>query len=607
MISNFRSFVKAVNDDVPNVSNVPNVPMRVTDKSSCPCENAVVRIMNTPSQPTPLGPCVVGLSCGSGFISYEATQKFYDVYGKCNKWVAVTNHHVVGNATTVMCNFHFNPSIPFPATVIMKNVKDDVAFVVFDIPSLIGNRDPSSFLLKSYKGCALGLPVIAAGYPRGTQYLTKSAGTITAYNDGRSGFVYLCTANLMPGNSGGPCLYNERVVGINTAILTEIESVGVVKMVQTAMSNLVYLGIPALPSQDFTHLVTQSYHTRLRSMYNTTLDPQEVCERWRGACDVSFEEWFAKSTPQHVRNVLHLLEHQPESFANVVASGTTNHRVVHELPNTGVNSIVMSSHFNVSKSLMVNPNVRSLYPSIIDSPQVGFAKVSVVQPHETNIRVGDLLTHVNGMRVDMDGTTDGKPFWVSFTSSPETKVRMTFARPGEAIPVEVDYVHTRQDVSCLPRVVQAGYSCQPCMRLPSGHVTVRQLCTQTASKYGHTEYLHKEMSDSFVLVAPFVHAMSEEWLISRIAPGSLLTEINGQKLTSYGNNLTELMASINNILSQPGLQSIVCSFKCATQHGTTKTVSQVYSVCNPENSVHDVDHVVAHVQAPCQCELCEAN
>ena len=355
--------------------------------------------------------------------------------------------------------------------------------------------------------------------------------------------------------------------------------------------------------------MTQSYHTRLRSLYNTALHPQEVSERWRDACDISFERWFNGSTPQHVRNVLHLLEHQPERVANVVASGTTNHRVVHAMPDTGVNSIVMSSHFSVSQSLMVNQNVRSLYPSIIDSPQFGFAKVSVVQPHETNICAGDLLTHVNGSSVNMDGTTaGGKPFWLAFTYSPETPVRLTFARPGVAIPVEVDYTHTRQDISCLPRVVRAGYSCQPCMRLPSGHVTVRQLCAQTASKYGHTEYLNTEMSDSFVLVVPFVHAMSEEWLISRIAPGSLLTKINGLELTSYGNNLSELMVSINDILSQPGLQSIVCTFKCATQHGTVKPVTQVYSVCNPEDTETLINqHVVEHVKPPCQCELCETN
>jgi len=519
----------------------------------------------------------------------------------------VTNHHVVGNATTVMCNFHFKSSVPFPATVVMKNVKDDVAFILFDIPKCIGSRDPSSFPLKSYNECALGLPVVAAGYPRGTPYLTQSTGTITAYNNGQSGFVYFCSANLMPGNSGGPCLYNGKVVGINTAILTEIESIGVVKMVQTAMSNLVYFGSPAAPANDFTHLANQSYHTRLRSLYNTALHPEEVSERWREACDISFEEWFVKSTPQHVRNVLHLLEHQPSSFANVVANGTTDHRTVHTMPDTGINSIVMSSHFQVSECLVMNQNTRALYPSL-SSNQNGFAKVSVVQPHETNIRVGDLLTHVNGSSVNMDGTTDGIPFWVSFTSSPETPVRLTFARPGEATPVKVDYIHTRQNISCLPRVVRAGYSCQPCMRLPSGHVTVRQLCSQTASQYGHTEYLNSEMSDSFVLVAPFVHAMSEEWLISRIAPGSLLTEINGLKLTSYGNNLSELMGSINNILSQPGLQSIVCTFKCATQDGTFKPVAQVYSVCNPDlKDTNIVNHVVEHVKPPCQCELCETN
>lgn len=610
MISNFRSFVVPVcevNTSPESCNLVPDVNtssfgVHVNSHKSC---NGVLRIMNTPFQPTPLGPCVVGLSCGSGFISLEATQKYYEVYGKCNKWVAVTNHHVVGNATTVMCNFHFDTAIPFPATVLMKNVKDDVAFIVFDIPSLIGDRDPSSFLFESHKESVVGMPVIAAGYPRGTPYITQSTGTITSYNDGPSGFVYLCTANLMPGNSGGPCLYNGKVVGINTAILTEIESVGVVKMIQTAMSNLVYMGNSMSPSRSFDNLVNLRYHTQLRSVYNTALEPQEVSARWRGACDISFEEWFLKSTPQHVRNVLHLIEHHPESFASVVAAGKTNHRVVHAMPDTGVNSIVMSSHFEVSECLMLNQSARMMYPS---SPanQYGFAKVSVVQPHETSIRVGDLLTHVNGASVSMDGTTNGKPFWVSFVHHPETKVKLTFARQGEIDPIEVDYVHTRQDVSCLPRVVQAGYSCQPSMRLPSGHVTVNQLCTQTASQYGHVEYLHKEMSDSFVLVTSFVHAMSEEWLISRIAPGSLLTKINGHPLTYYGNDLTELMASVNDILSKPGLQSIVCTFKCATQ-GKLRSVSHLYSVCNPEQNAVPVEHVMEHLKPPCQCELCETN
>ena len=67
----------------------------------------VVRVMNTITQ----GTAVAGLEAGSAVFCKEATEAAREHYPGCI--IAVTNHHVVGEQSNVMLNFHFSQT-PLP-------------------------------------------------------------------------------------------------------------------------------------------------------------------------------------------------------------------------------------------------------------------------------------------------------------------------------------------------------------------------------------------------------------------------------------------------------------------------------------------------------------
>ena len=69
--------------------------------------------------------------------------------------------------------------------------------------------------------------VIALGYPLGQDALKSTQGIVSGRQEILGASFIQITAALNPGNSGGPCLdVNGNVIGINTAIIPDAQSIG---------------------------------------------------------------------------------------------------------------------------------------------------------------------------------------------------------------------------------------------------------------------------------------------------------------------------------------------------------------------------------------------
>ena len=87
----------------------------------------------------------------------------------------------------------------------------------------------------------------------------------------------------------------------------------------------------------------------------------------------------------------------------------------------------------------------------------------------------------------------------------------------------------------------------------------------------------------------------KEWIIQRIAPGSLMTHVDGQPLSAWGNNDQEVWKAIGKKMNRSGVQHITVTFKCKALDGGLKEVQNVYAVKN---------EICAIEKTPCKCKTC---
>lgn len=176
---------------------------------------AVVFVKTLQEQRVLTGRRVVGEGLGSAFV--------YDPNG-----LILTNNHVIENASEI--HVIFGRTREMSATVVGRDPHTDVAVLRVDAKEL------AALPLGDSDAVRVGDWVVAIGNPFGLQH-TVSAGILSAKGrtnqdvkglDESGYYEFLQTdASINPGNSGGPLLdTGGRVVGINTAIRAEANSIG---------------------------------------------------------------------------------------------------------------------------------------------------------------------------------------------------------------------------------------------------------------------------------------------------------------------------------------------------------------------------------------------
>lgn len=550
--------------------------------------SGVIRVMNTSVTQTPFGPSIAGLEAGSAVISKEATELYNQYHPGSDSWVAVTNHHVVGSQSEVMCNFHYN-LMPFPAQVYKINPTNDIAFLLIPIPhNIVEDRQHSEFMMEgSSITNVVGTQVQLVGYPLGTDCQTLTSGSVASFNVVKGNLVYENTGLCNPGNSGGPLLANGKILGINTAIMNPGSVVTISKPWSTVRSLFTYLKHEPSPVFSVFNLPPQQEH-KLRISYNTKLHPDKVKKVWDDHCDVSFDEFVRDSDCQKISNILHLVENNPHVVQEAV------HQVqmgpVRGMPEL----IVFDTYFQVTPT-MLTPSMKMVYPK-----DVSGAMISEVGVHEEGLRQSDVLCAIDGVKVDNFGKLpSGMPYFTAFKDSPASPVRLTIARQGEQDLQDVMYRYDRIKSVNLPMIHSSAltpFENHP--PVPLGGLVVSQMTLDSAMQYGHLKYLETAYHDDLVFVVQAVHPASQEWIIQRISPGSLLTEIDFKPLKEYGNSDKEVWQCVQTKMSAQGVQHITATFECKGMDGKPNKVQNIYAVKNA------IESSVQLSESDCKCHIC---
>jgi serine protease Do len=164
-------------------------------------------------------PCVVGVHpdkerkvIGTGVIIHKSG-------------LIVTNHHVVGTATTVIVKLHGGFEVE--GQVVVDRPGLDLAFIRIRV-----NQELKATPPKKESDIILGETVIAIGHPLGYTD-TVSAGIVSALNreiqlptGAKLKKLIQTNADINPGNSGGPLLnINGELIGINSAIRSDAQGI----------------------------------------------------------------------------------------------------------------------------------------------------------------------------------------------------------------------------------------------------------------------------------------------------------------------------------------------------------------------------------------------
>jgi serine protease Do len=137
----------------------------------------------------------------------------------------VTNHHVVGNATSVVVALHDGTKVD--GEVILNKAEQDLAFI-----QMRGDKEFKASPPRKEADIILGETVIAIGHPLG--YVdTVSSGIVSSLSreiDLPSGYtlkkLLQTNASINPGNSGGPLLnINGEFIGVNCAVRGDAQGI----------------------------------------------------------------------------------------------------------------------------------------------------------------------------------------------------------------------------------------------------------------------------------------------------------------------------------------------------------------------------------------------
>ena len=501
----------------------------------------VVRVMNTLKQ----GCNVAGLEAGSAVLSKTASDVAAEFYP--NAIIAVTNHHVVGEQKSVMINFHFS-QCPVPASVLKVCPQRDLAFLHIDTQSeyfCMANFDPKTQAQREIQlipSCPLidepldeFAAVTSVGFPSGTPHQTITHGNLTAKDVlcDKLMLYHDCTIN--PGNSGGALLHEGALVGINTAISTQPQSVSIATPVEFVDSLLGFLK-PQLEHPDMSHEAFR----QLMQHYHVSSPPQELIARFEehecggveDGAPVKFSKWFSEhcfSNPAShhlIQQVLTYLEvGMPEKIHELREGGwvkCSSHSAACKGIETQLvpDRIVFNEHFKVSATVPVLDKLTEKYGS------EGVVITGALE-HE-GVQDGDVLLKIDNRQLDNFGNfvDNGAPFFTAFKFQPGKPVELQIGAEDGIKKVEYTY----NIAETIPRIHApqlTPFTAVPMVKL--GGLTITQMNAAMAQQ-SYPKYLKPPHNNKVVGVVVSVDAMSAEWHVQHLAPGALLTKVNGQEM-----------------------------------------------------------------------------
>ena len=525
----------------------------------------VLRVMNTLKS----GNSVQALEAGSAVLSKEATEACSEYYPNCI--IAVTNHHVVGEQTSVMCNFYTNQHC-FPANVLKVCPMYDLAFLHIDTSTpyfCLANLDPKTKAQRKIElipSCPLideslheFASVTSVGFPSGTAYQTLSHGSLTAKDVIGDNLVLLHDCTINPGNSGGALLYEDGLVGINTAISTQPQSVSIATPVELVNSLIPFLK-PELEHNDMSHEAFR----QLMQHYHVASPPHKLIKMFEdnkcgGEVDgepVKFSQWFGEhcffqpESHHLLQQVLTYLEiGMPEKIHELREDGwvkCANHTQSCKGIKTNIvpERIVFNEHFNVSTTVPVMDRLTEKYGA------EGVVITNALD-HE-GVKDGEVLVSINGRPLDNFGNflDNGAPYFTAFKFQPGKTVKLQIGT-NEGLK-SVDYTYNLSEV--IPRIHAPQLTpFTPTAVIKIGGLTITQMNAAMA-KQSYPKYLKAPYNNMVIGVVVDVDALSAEWNVQKIAPGHLLTKVNGKEMEG---SIVESLQGANFVTFEANGKSII--------------------------------------------------
>ncbi len=187
---------------------------------------------------------IVKMPNGRGYDGMAAGSGWF--YKHNEEMVIITNAHVVNQAVSVFIRLPANHNVNiqvYPAGIStdldlavcrmdhvgLEKVKSILCARypnIVEIPHLeIGDSDavhPTNFK-------DLAAPrVITRGYPHGTEYQQFTDGRVSGIKHANEQEYIVTTATIEPGNSGGPCVLDGKVIGINSMKMTNATETNII-------------------------------------------------------------------------------------------------------------------------------------------------------------------------------------------------------------------------------------------------------------------------------------------------------------------------------------------------------------------------------------------
>ncbi len=136
----------------------------------------------------------------------------------------ITNHghiltcaHIIDNAIRVFIEVPIEGFEKYEVQILGICPRLDLALI-----KTINYLPKKHLVLGDANKVKIGDDVLAVGFPLGQEYLKLTKGIISGYHDG----FFQTDAALNPGNSGGPLIKKNKVIGINSAGIRQASGVG---------------------------------------------------------------------------------------------------------------------------------------------------------------------------------------------------------------------------------------------------------------------------------------------------------------------------------------------------------------------------------------------
>ena len=526
-----------------------------------------------------------GMAAGSGWF-----------YKHNEDTVIITNAHVVNNATMVFIRLPADHNTNIQVYPVGISTDLDLAVCKMDskalcqVTSILKSKynmdtiphlqmaDSDKVHPTNFKD--LKAPrVITRGYPHGTEYQQFTDGRVSGIKHANEQEYIVTTATIEPGNSGGPCLLNGEVIGINSMKMTNATETNIIipsNRVKRVLSELLNNSknielITQLIEQQKEQqeavqkavmlAFTKNQFKRLEDD-GIEIDAIKLNNMWEQhnlggfkktdgrISRVSLSDWYQK----HVVNVAgsysmfkqvmeHIQNDKPQEIINMRKAGFRSfcEDVEEQEVAPGVPMEKMPPRLLHMPRLgfrTCNANPAALKHYGVESGIIVRDVVKGSKFDKLGIQKSDIITHINGLKVDNYGDVWYEKLNVSLPMKDiihrqefGAQVKLNVKNKEGLKEVSFEYSFLKDEEKPEIRFLESladGQSAREVATLPNGLV-VKTLRLDDVLQMGLREYMQEHRQNEYRVVVCEIIPGTDAFHTMNFRVGSIIDKIDGEK------------------------------------------------------------------------------